>query len=88
MWVSDSDTGEHLWTPNKVSILVVLDVGFRLLSDNVDVSIRNVSILVVLDVGFRLAPPDVCLEGAPVSILVVLDVGFRPPNRFGPLGIP
>ena len=64
--------------PDGVSILVVLDVGFRHPSDAVyTISAGHVSILVVLDVGFR---PQVWLEEAGrcprVSILGMLDVGL------------
>ena len=74
-------TGHHRQSTGPVplvSILVVLDVGFRRDCGCHDWIQQDVSILVVLDVGFRLpSVTDWTVDGH-VSILVVLDAGFRP----------
>ncbi len=77
MWVSDDPTPQGCAGDHEVSILVVLDVGFRLQVAGRRVGRVNVSILVVLDVGFRRTIPDPYVAPPDVSILVVLDVGFR-----------
>ena len=78
MWVSDGQEGRGTNHQGGVSILVVLDVGFRLLQPAAPRLLPDVSILVVLDVGFRheAIVRDDRVAGY-VSILVVLDVGFR-----------
>jgi len=60
-----------------VSILDLLEVGFRLDMDGLDKILNWVSILDLLEVGFRHLKILIVDESFHVSILDLLEVGFR-----------
>ncbi|MDK2790497.1 MAG: hypothetical protein PWP15_1004 [Methanothermococcus sp.] len=61
----------------SVSILVLMDVSFRLLSLINTCLLFQVSILVLMDVSFRHIINRICRCCIQVSILVLMDVSFR-----------
>ena len=62
----------------EVSILVLVDVGLRLINTVRTMDYALVSILVLVDVGLRPQVPIACYILQRVSILVLVDVGLRP----------
>jgi len=78
-WKSDSDDALewHYNSSSRVSILDLLEVGFRRAEYHRASAGGGVSILDLLEVGFRRAEYHRASAGGGVSILDLLEVGFR-----------